>query len=90
MEILAAADISDWAEDRWTGCVLSAAGIELHEDNRYAVINTLDPQNLPLTETEGPLAWNDVIVVAEFEPAMMKKIHVEYLASYHLSTRDDR
>lgn len=78
MEQLVEADVDDWAEDRWTGVVLERAGIHVRVDSRYAIIHSLNPQNLP-SGTEGPRTSNDVIAVGELEPEMMKTVHQECL-----------
>lgn len=80
MEIVIRAEVDDWAEDRWTGKVLREAGINLKVDNRYTVVNSLDPQN-PITGLSSPLKSNDIIASCEFTPRLMRKIHREWLDS---------
>jgi Galactosyltransferase len=81
MEILVLSTIDDWAEDRWTGKVLSAADIRLLQDDRYVVINAIDKRNLPATGKDGPLRSNDYIAVCELEPPMMEQIHRQWMDS---------
>jgi len=80
MEILAKAEIDDWAEDRWTGKVLHNAGIMPHVDDRYVIINSLNGHQNPITGKHGPRATNDILAAAEFEPEMMLQIHAEAMS----------
>ena len=84
--VLAEAEINDTAEDRWTGNVLSGAGINLNVDNRYVVVNALNPRN-DLSGSEGPRMGNDVIAACEFEPEMMQAVHREWLPDHQVRSK---
>lgn len=80
MKVLVETPIDDWAEDRWVGKSLFSAGICLHPDDRYHIIESLTPENL-VTGSEGPLLSNNVITACELIPEKMKQIHNCWLES---------
>lgn len=73
----------DTVEDRVTGTMMSAAGIQCNADYRYVV--TASKKN-GLSGTEGPRRSNDVIACAEYEPEHMASIHEEWLSSMSKGT----
>lgn len=67
----------DFAEDRFTGNALLAAGIQPDHDPRFAVVFS---KNNALSFREPPLQGNKIAAACEFNPTLMRQVHADFKA----------